>query len=67
MATPQITEENIGEVAPEESADEISGDSESADGNGSAEVAEDGSDGAESADGNTSDVVEEKPTEDSTS
>jgi hypothetical protein len=70
MGAPSIPEEaaidETGEVAPEKSADEISGDNESADGSGSAEVAEVNSDGAESAEGGTSDVVEEEPTEAST-
>jgi len=70
MGGPSIPEETAidetGEVAPEKSADEISGDNESADGSGSAEVAEVNSDGAESAEGGTSDVVEEDPTEAST-
>jgi hypothetical protein len=66
MGAPSIPEETTlnetGEVAPEESADEISGDNASAaDGSGSAEVVENVSDGAESADMGTSEVVEEKP------
>jgi len=58
----ETTVDDTGEIAPEEPADEISGDSESADGSGSAEVADDDSDGAESPEGDTSDVVEEEPT-----
>ena len=62
---PSIPEETAidetGEVAPEESADEISGDNESPDGSGSAEVAGDNLDGAESAEGGNSEVIEEKP------
>ena len=59
----ETTVEEIGEVAPEKSADEISGDNASAaDGSGSAEIADADGDGAASAEAaDTSNVVEEKP------
>ena len=71
MGAPAISEEttieDTAEVAADESVDQVSEDSVSTDGSGSAELAQDDSDGAESAEGGTGDVVPEETTEDSAS
>jgi hypothetical protein len=61
--TKETTVEETTELAPEESAGEISGDTEPVLDSGTAELVEKDGDGAESVDMGTSDVVEEQPME----